>query len=385
MKKIIASAVGLMLVGGVAATSAVAVESQFGGYWRTRAFMQDNFTQPDSSYNRTDNRTRLYYTAKFSDKLKFVNKFEFNSSWGDDNGGRIKADATNIFKIKNSYADFTIGNVNTKLGIQGGKISRGFIFSDDFSGATITAKLGDVKVPFMYISDTQGDAAKTPDPHTDTHIFAVMPTFKVSDAVKITPHMTWATETKTDNNVYWLGVDADLKMDGISAWGTFIYNGGEISNVDVSAFLVAAGAKAGIVHGQAFYATGQDNGTDISAFLSCPGQSYYWSEIMGFGIFDNAVSANAPADKISDIAAFNAGVTVKPADKLKLDFDVWYAMLAEDNAAGDNDLGLELDGKLTYALMDNLNAEFVLAYLVAGDATGDENVMEGGVRISLKF
>ena len=42
-------------------------------------FFQDNFTQPDSSYNRTDNRTRLYYTAKFSDDFKFVNKFEFNS------------------------------------------------------------------------------------------------------------------------------------------------------------------------------------------------------------------------------------------------------------------------------------------------------------------
>jgi hypothetical protein len=102
MKKIIASAVGLALVGGVAVTTASAVESQFGGYWRTRMFVQSDFTGQDEggAYNRTDTRTRLYYTAKFNDDLKFVNKFEFNTSWGDANGGDIGADG-DTFKVKN--------------------------------------------------------------------------------------------------------------------------------------------------------------------------------------------------------------------------------------------------------------------------------------------
>jgi hypothetical protein len=72
-------------------------------------------------------------------------------------------------------------------------------------------------------------------------------------------------------------------------------------------------------------------------------------------------------------------------DKMKINTDAWYAGLDEDNLNGDKDLGFELDGKLSYELMDNLNAEFVLAYLFAGDATGDEDVFEGGVRVSLKF
>ena len=72
-------------------------------------------------------------------------------------------------------------------------------------------------------------------------------------------------------------------------------------------------------------------------------------------------------------------------DKLTLDFDAWYAMLAENNIDGEDELGVEFDGKLTYALMDDLNADFVFAYLIAGDATGPEDVMEGGVRLSLKF
>jgi hypothetical protein len=77
-------------------------------------------------------------------------------------------------------------------------------------------------------------------------------------------------------------------------------------------------------------------------------------------------------------------------DKMKIDFDVWYAELAEAQLSSvsgrlEDELGLELDGKLTYNMMDNLKAEFVFAYLFAGDAVGPEDVMEGGVQFSLAF
>ncbi|SDP86048.1 hypothetical protein SAMN05660330_04431, partial [Desulforhopalus singaporensis] len=114
MRKVIASAVGLMLAGGVAATTASAVENQFGGYWRTRAFVQDEFNQDGESYGRIDSRTRLYYTAKFNDGFKFVNKFEFDYNWGSEPLGDVGTDGT-VFEIKHSYADFTLGNVRTKL------------------------------------------------------------------------------------------------------------------------------------------------------------------------------------------------------------------------------------------------------------------------------
>ena len=35
--------------------------------------------------------------------------------------------------------------------------------------------------------------------------------------------------------------------------------------------------------------------------------------------------------------------------------------------------------------MDNLTADFIAAYLFAGDATGDDDVFEGGLQLSLKF
>lgn len=405
MKKIIASAVGLMLVGGIAATTAsAAVENQFGGYWRTRSYYQDQFNQNDKDSWVTDNRTRLYYTAKFSDDFKFVNKFEFNTKWGDTVGGDIGADGTGIWRIKNSYADWNMGNVNAKLGIQGATIARGFIFDDDFSGAMVTMKFGNVSVPLFYAAVQEEDANATTDTFTptDARIAGAMAVVKVSDAVSVTPYFVWyGIDTDESTDLWYLGADADLKFGTVKVWGTAIYNGGEVESADNEAFLGAFGVDAGIVHGQAFYATGDDADDDQNAFVSAPatvkngavtsvlspgyGSSYYWAEIMGLGVFDNAANSSSPADDISNIWAANAGVTVKPMDKLTINADVWYAALAEDNEAGDTELGVEFDGKVGYKIYDNLTAEAIFAYLIAGDATGDEDVIESGVRLSLSF
>jgi hypothetical protein len=384
MKKIIASAVGLMLAGGLSVTTAQAVENQFGGYWRTRMFVQDNFTTALETQSRFDNRTRLFYTAKFSDDFKFVNRFEFNSVWGDDDGGKVGADGK-TFLVKHSYADFNLANWNVKLGIQGAALARGFLFADDFSGAVVTGNFGNVSVAPLWIRVDAEDFT----PKTNTRDMAgVLAGINVSDALKISPYfiadMTSGSES-WDN--YYVGADVDMKMDAASVWGTFIYNtyekdrvDGEAVDEDGDAFLVAGGVKAGMVRGQAFYASGDDK------FINPAGASYYWAEILGMGMFDNNAPPGAPRDKISNVAAFGAGVTVKPADKVSLDFDVWYAFLDEEDANGEDELGLEFDAKLGYSIMDNLRADLVLAYLVAGDAVnGGEDVFEGGVQVSLSF
>ena len=87
---------------------------------------------------------------------------------------------------------------------------------------------------------------------------------------------------------------------------------------------------------------------------------------MGLGIFDNQASANSCADKISNIMAANIGVGFKATDKLKFTFDVWYAKLAEEDAKDNDTLGTEIDLRMTYSLMKNLNLDLVAAYLFAG-------------------
>jgi hypothetical protein len=429
MKKIIASAVGLVLVSGVAVTAASAVESQFGGYWRTRSYFEKNWTQPNlSTQNATDTRTRLYYTAKFNDDLKFVNKFEFNTTWGDSNGGDVGADGKGNWRIKNSYVDFTLGMINTKVGIQPATINRGFVFSDDFSGVVATADFGKVKVPLLYgmisqedatdlgwdgstaksmgfITNSQNGKVTATGGDGDIHLLSLMPKFNITENISLNPQFTYANITHQDSYLWYAGTDIDAKFDGFTAWGTLLHNGGQLdqsvtggtSDSDISAWLFAGGADVGIFHGQGFYATGTDEestSNDIDSFVLIGsngyGASYYWAEIMGLGTFDNVLGGSDAnlGDKISNIMAANIGVTLKPMDKLTLGLDVWYAQLDEKvrvNGQLEDELGLEIDTKLTYQLMDNLKADFIYAYLFAGDAVGKKDVQEGGVQLSLSF
>jgi hypothetical protein len=198
-----------------------------------------------------------------------------------------------------------------------------------------------------------------------------------------------------------VGADLDFKLDVASLYFTGIYQMGTIDfqngdDTDIAAYLLAAGASMNMgpaeLHGRAFYASGDDDpdDNDIDSFIVIEGQSHYWSEIMGFGIFDNIASAGSPADQISNIWAVNGGAIFKPMDKLSLTADVWYAELAEEDVNGEDELGLEFNLKATYKLMENLNLDVVGAYLLAGDATSLDGDNENdpylvGTRLSLSF
>ena len=409
MKKLLT---GLLAVGLVLALTlpAMAFDSEFGGFWRTRAYTQQNFTGNDAGtkdLQQVDTRTRLFYTAIFSDDFKFVNKFEINAAWGDTTGGNIGTDGTTIFRIKNSYGFFNFGPVNVMLGLQPRVINRGFLFDDDYAGAAVTYKGEGFSVPFIWLKAYEGGMGNDKNDN-DVDYYVLNPTFAIGkSALKPTlaymyskDASSWPSTTgNKELKVYFVGLDADVNFDMGSAWFTGIYEGGDAellngTSVDVKAYLLALGGTVNLgafdIHGRAFYATGDDKtDKDAEAFFVPRGQSYYWSEIMGLGIFDNQASSNSCADKISNIMAANIGVGFKATDALKFTFDVWHAKLAEDDAKGNDTLGTEIDLRMTYALMKNLNLDLVAAYLFAGDATfggtNDKDAYEVGAMMSFSF
>jgi len=425
MKKLFILMLAGAMVLAITMPASAAVEHIFGGYWRVRAFTQNSFSGEDAletqNLTRTDTRTRLYYTAKFSDKFSFVNKFEFDAVFGTGGSqyGDVGADGIAV-EVKNSYADFTIGSIRTTLGVQGYTIARGFVFDDDFSGAVVRWNADWGTFPFIWIKLNEGGTGLNMNDF-DVDGFGVNPTFKISDAITLNPFLMWwysddasglanaagAGVTANDLSTYHIGVNAEIKADPFSIWLTGIYQGGDFDLVggasqDVSAYLLAGGAKTKIgpfgIHGEAFYASGDDDATDgdNDAFFvplanrgGGVGQSYYWAEIMGYGVFDNQLSNGTPGNQVTDIVAGNIGFTYKLMENLDFRGDLWSASLAQDNAAGDSYLGTELDGKLVYKIMDNLNLDLVAAYLFAGEATEQEpdaaNPWELGARISLSF
>jgi len=415
MKKIIASAVGLMIAGGVAATTASAVESEFGGYWRTRFQYQDNMatTAGDSTFN-VNTRTRIYYTAKFNENLKFVNKFEFDAVWGDDGYGDLGTDGIAV-EVKHSYVDATFGAVNAKVGAQGLVLNRGILLDDDFAGIVVAGNFGAV-TPYAGWARLQDlDTAHNVDGY-DLDMLTAGVTIKAGDMVTLTPGVsaligsdeTVSTTTTTtlddgtvadvtvdtqvgDVNLFFLGLDVDVKLDPVSIWGTFVYEGGDVQDEDHAGFAVAAGVDAGIVHGAGYYFSGDDDSMDDedNAFHGIS-QYCVTSEIMGAGILDNGKGPGMPGYEPTNIMLGNVGTTIKAMDNVTVNIDGWYGALAEDNAYGNSDVGFELDGVVTVKMLENLRADIILAYLIAGDATNDaagndDDVMEGGVRLSLSF
>ncbi len=411
------------------AVPAFALENIFGGYWRTRAYMQKDFSGNDQDEARdiqvVDTRTRLYYTAKFSDNFKFVNKFEMDANWGDNGSGYgdIGADGK-VVEVKNSYADMTFAKTNLKIGVQGGTFNRGFLFDDDFAGAVVTYNASDtLSIPFIWVKAYEGYndyGGGTNLNDDDVDYYAIYPTFKAGNAT-VKPMFMWLASDNPDNwfaeefdpielpniptadlenlDLYYLGFDADMPAGPASLWMTALYEFGSFDadneSVDVSAYLLAFGGSADVdkvnLHGQFIYASGQDPDDDeLNRFVGPIGQSYYWSEIMGYGIFDWDVSNGSCGDRIADLMAVGFGATMKPMDKLSLTGDLWYAQLAEDNANGDNDLGIEIDLIASYSLLDNVTVDAVFAYLVAGDATtgassDDADPIEAGVQLSFGF
>jgi hypothetical protein len=406
MKRVTIFTLALVMVAALSIPAA-AFDSEFGGYWRTRAFSQSDFSGDDTGakdVTRVDTRTRLYYTAHFSDDFKFVNKFEWNSTWGDTVGGDIGSDGTGILRIKHSYANFNLGSFNFLVGMQPRVLGRGFVFDDDFAGAAITYKGEGFDFPFIWIKAYEGGTGKDAN-DLDVDYYAVKPTFNVGD-MKLTPFAlavmssdasAWGKTTANEEvSVYFIGLDLDAKLGGASVWLTGVYETGDVdlvtgASIDVAASLFALGGSLGMgpadVHATFIYASGDSDlaDTDAEAFFVPAGQSYYWAEIMGLGTFDNQASAGSCANAVSNLMAANLGVGFTAMEKVKVAADLWFANLVEENAAGDDELGTEIDLKLTYPLIENMKLELIGAYLSAGDATGDDDPIEFGTRISFSF
>ncbi|MDL2286029.1 hypothetical protein LJC24_01130 [Desulfococcaceae bacterium OttesenSCG-928-F15] len=441
MKKFLISALCAV---GIAAMSlpAFAVEHEFGGYWRTRAYTQKDFWPNGASdLSVVDTRTRLYYTAKFSENFKFVNKFEFNTIWGDDDGGDIGADGKNDWRVKNSYVDMTFCDWNVKVGIQGATYARGFLFDDDFSGISLTYKGNGFTIPFVWMMAVEGGegynttTGKKNETY-DVEYYFINPSFDYNENIKVNPFFMWvrsqdlseyadryagaqlnfpgyisgATTGLDSADLYYLGLNMDFDYDAFSLWFTGIYMFGSMEyekgwgrdkGYDVKAFLVALGGEADLgpfsVHAQTFYATGDDNDLNdykMEAFVAPVGQSYVWSEIMGHRTFDDYESFNAPGEYPSNIWAVNLGATMKPVEKWTVEADLWYAQTAEDvdtwdstvlNRKQDDKLGFEIDLAATYQIFDNMNIRFVGAYLFADDATGDDDPWLLGTQLEFSF
>ena len=451
MKKLIILMFAALLVFAFTVPAA-AVEHQFGGYWRTRAYMQKNFNGFDATIKGTangdvgviDTRTRLYYTAVINDNLKLVNKFEMDATWGGQDTTFIGQSLRNSYgdfgadgialEIKNSYAEFNWLNSIWRVGVQPWILNKGFQSDLDAPGVLWMYPSGDHLYGAGYVRVLEGGGGYDMG-EDDIEFFALFAVFKLAEGMTIQPWTSYAYSdtgglvwrnaaatnwpaftgqaTTGDGTIsaHRIGFDFNWNTDQFGLWVEGIYLFGSIgydaaNDFDLGAYLGAFGGHwnlgAGDIHCEFFYASGDDNPNDHDweQFSVFEGQSHYWAEIMGLGLFDNQASANSPADNvIGNIYAANLGVTWTFAEKHKITADLWYAARIEKTTPlvaftfPDESLGTELDLRYTYPIVEGLNLDLVAAYLFAGDGTykqvgagpDSEDPYELGMQLSLSF
>jgi hypothetical protein len=430
MKKLLVFGLATLLVIAFC-VPASALENVFGGYWRVRGYKMKDFSgksDGDLDTTQTTTRTRLYYTAVLNDNLKLVNKFEMDAVFGEQGSGYgdLGADGVKV-EVKNSYADFNLGPTNWKLGVMGGAIGRSLVFDNDFSGAQVVYRgmdnnwwlRGSWIKPYEAYTNGSGNTSLNKE---DYDAVALESMFKLGDLGELRPYgvYSWSQRFQgaaaingvsrlpdgNDASIYWLGLDTDLTLGSVALYGSVAYSGGTIDgqdgaqDTDLKGYVVVVGADVPLgpatLHTKNFYASGDaaepERGSDVNGYVGLS-DSFYWSEIMGFGTFDDvAVSAGSPGDKLTNIWAISLGATIKPFDKLSIRGDVWYAEKPEDDPITDDDkLGVEADLRINYELVEGLNLELVGAYLWADDATStdddgnDEDPYEIGFQTSLSF
>jgi hypothetical protein len=356
--------------------------------------------------------------------------------------GDVGADGVKV-EIKNSYADFNTGPVNWTVGVQPYALFREFHISDDASGIIARWKvLDNFVLAGSWLKAFEGGADD--GNNDDLDAYTLTGAFWFSENISIKPSISYARSSEADEyfsaqepgsiigstffgvngpvefdpilltgaeleelELWTYGFDFDAAFDNFGVWATLYAQGGTLDSsasydIDFKGWLVAVGGNVMLgpvdLHTEFIYTPGDDDQDDELEQIFSPNGSYYRAEIMGLGTFDDAASAGSPGDKVTNLMAFNIGATMQPMDKLKIAVDLWYAELEEDRfgpgstatASGEDELGTELDVKVSYQLVEGLNLDLIGAYLWAGDATSgdgnnDEDPYEFGAQLSLSF
>jgi len=376
-----------------------------------------------------DMRGRLWVKYVLNRALSWTTRVEFNIKWGDeDHGGGIGTDGTDFLRWKHTYVDWTTEpmdglDLNFRIGLQDVSVARGYLFDDDFAGLKLWYQGDNFILPLVWMKAHEGysiagddldadDALEAKD-EFDVDFIGLNPKFFFDDFT-VNPfvfylmsddaHYWDATTGNTELSVAYLGLDLDYAPDWGHLWLDGIYSFGTADTIvedidfDIASFLVGGGVELFLddfgVHGQAFYASGDDDleDEDMTAFIVPQGQFYTWSEIMGEGVFDSYGASNgSPGTALTNIWAANLGASFQATDTLKLTGDLWYAELVEENELiEDKELGTEANLALDWAVNPDMNLTLVGAYLFAGDATTmgaeeEADPWEVGLQLSFRF
>ena len=426
--KVLGALVTLGLAAAVA-TPAMALENQFSGAF-TSFYDLSNYSAAGNDGSTSNNmgllksaptenyfvqRVRLGYTAKASEDVKLVTKFELdynyigNSSYvsGRGSGGAIGADSINI-ETKNLYLDLNVARgLNAKIGMQGyNDAFKGVIFDADMAGillshendkASLTAglfrfndsatttfgkqtrdmvsldgkfnitKTTKVGAAYYYIADNRTNGS------TITPIGA--PTGYTSNGDPIYLNVTTTPNPSNAVKLHTVGLNAEAAAGPVTLTGFALAQFGDLSKTtDAKGYAFNLGAKipvgAGAARAEFLYVPG---GTKALSVVSGEGGAFYDNEMIILSRDKNATTIDNAI--VFDVNNFGQGVIFGSVGfdyplsaKLSGSVNVGAAEVAKDLAKHKSKyLGTEINCELNYKLVPSVTLGARAGYVVLGD------------------
>jgi len=425
--KTLAALVTLGLAAAVA-TPAMALENQFSGaftsfydlsnYTATGALAKDAPTQ-----NYFVQRVRLGYTAKASEDVKLVTRFELDYNyWGNNSyevkrggGGALGADGINL-ETKNLYLDLNVvKGLNAKVGMQAYNDSfKGIIFDADMAGILLAHEYDKASVTagFFRFSDhnTTAIGKNTHDMFVLDGKYAVSKEMKVgaayyyigdnrsngststpsagasgqaADGTLIYPVGTTFTSTAnpvSDAKVHTLGLNLETAVGPVTVTGFALTQFGDLTSTQkAKGYAFNVGAKMPLAGGTArtefLYAAGGKNSLYIPASDNggTEGGGFYDNEMIMLSRDKNATTIDNAI--VYDVNNGNQGVIFGSVgydypitSKLSGSANVGFAAVAESASANKSDyLGTEINVEANYKLMPAVTLGARAGYVMLGD------------------
>ena len=323
-------------------------------------------------------------------------------------------DTVNL-ETKNVYLEFMVPDTPLKatMGLQGITLHKGWFISDDAGGARFDANFDPISITAYWAGlgglfqddSTTTALGENTDASDDNWQIVASGAYKaenmdarLSFAYERRPNDTTSADKPDSNDLFMLMGEFGMSFDMVSFDVIAASNFGDVDDGDTSrdysGFMLAGNVDIALdmatIRVMGFYTSGDDEKLvdadgdgiketavgDDDDFQTLTGRTFSWAEIIsdGYTYDRNSSLLQAGSDKgPSNMWALGVGVDLKPTDTTTIKLDAYYIGLVEDRTiAGDkeDEIGVEIDARLTQKIYDNLSLTIIGAYLFAEDGYG---------------
>jgi hypothetical protein len=404
--KVMAALVTLGLAAAVA-TPAMALENQFSGSF-TSFYDISNYSasgvlaKDAATQNYFVQRVRLGYTAKASDDVKLVTKFELDYNWYGNNsydntrggGAALGADGINL-ETKNLYLDLNVAKgLNAKIGMQPYNDSfKGIIFDADMAGVLLSHEYEKASITagfFRFADRTKTAADLTTIGKYTQDMFSLDAKYNIAKEIKVGAAYYYFGDNRDpakEAKVHNVGINFDTELGHVTLSGFGLAQFGDITNTQkAKGFALNVGAKMPVAGGTArtefLYAGGGKNALYVPASDNggTEGGGFYDAEMIMLNrdknatTIDNAIvydSNNVNGTPNLGVIMGSIGFDYPITTKLSGSVNAGFAAVAKDTAAAgvhkSNYLGTEVNCEANYKLMPTVTLGARAGYVVLGD------------------